>query len=80
MMVTFYPRDIGMWRSEYSFGRNKRPSKRFANFDDLKQYILEKCGQDEEYPLTFIEEVNECLETTHVVHKWTVLGWAKETK
>lgn len=78
-MILFYPRDIGLWRDEYDF-KGERPNKIFESWDDLKKYIHIKVdlSEVELYPVKFIEEYNHSLETTHVVHQWTVLGFARE--
>lgn len=81
-MITFYPRDIGLWRSEYNFkDRNKGyPSKQFETLDHLREYVFSNFTDlcEDVYPLKFIEENNVHFGTNLIVHKWTVLGWAKE--
>lgn len=80
-MITFYPRDIGLWREDFNFSdRTNRPTQTFKNRDDLSKFVLERYNiENEKYPLTYIEEENIHFGTTHIVHKWTVLGWMKET-
>ena len=80
-MITFYPRDIGLWRNEYNFSDRKNyPYKEFLSFDALKEYIEENFEADNsEFPVKFIEETNpNFLGKRYMVHRWTVLGWAKE--
>lgn len=80
-MITFYPRDIGLWRSKYDFSDRKTyPTKEFSSFDALKEYIKENFEvDDEEFPVRFIEEPNEYFGAQYMVYRWTVLGWAKES-
>lgn len=79
-MITFYPRDIAFWRSDFDFSDHANyPTQTFKDRDELSEFILEKWGpSDPEFPLKFIEEENTYFNTTHIVHKWTVLGWTKE--
>ena len=77
-MITFYPRDIGLWREDFDFSdHSNRPTKTFKDRDELSEFIDNKMD-DESFPVKFIEEPNHHFNTTHIVHKWTVLGWSKE--
>lgn len=76
-MIKFYPRDIGLWREIFDFEIAKRPSMMFDNEQDLTSFVSEHFPIEEEnkYPVTFIEEKNHHLNTTHIVFRWTVVGW-----
>ena len=79
-MITFYPRDVGLWRSDFDFSdRANYPTKTFKDRDELIKFVENKYGMDDpEFPLTFIEEPNHHFNTTHIVHMWTVMGWSRE--
>ena len=83
-MITFYPRDIGLWREDFDFSdRANYPTKTFKDRDELSEFVLKKYGMDdEEFPLKFLENesIYSPFDSTHTVHKWTVLGWMKETQ
>jgi hypothetical protein len=79
-MITFYPRDIGLWRSDFDFSdRNNHPTKTFKDRDELSKFVDEKFNADE-WPTSFIVEKFMPFDATHIVHKWTVMGWIKEEK
>lgn len=59
-----------------------RPSMNFKNREDLisfvKQHYDLTIEEENKYPVTFIEEKNYHFNTTHIVHRWTVIGLMKE--
>lgn len=89
-MITFYPRDIGMWRKEFDFNQvitllpgAKTNYKVFSNqeefFDFLKGYGVHL--DDPEFPLKIedaptISEFREIPGLQSVV-QWSLLGWIK---
>ena len=79
-MIVFYPRDVGLWRDDFDFSnRSERPTKSFNTFEELEEFVKSRYDIDhEKYPLKLIEEVNHSFNTTHIVHKWTLLGWTRE--
>ena len=81
-MIEFYPRDIGLWRGVFDFTTAAHPSMNFFDKEDLilfvKQHFELSIEEENKYPVTFIEENNYHLNTTHIVHRWTVVGWMKE--
>ena len=82
-MITFYPRDIGLWREDFDFTKRPNgPSQTFKDRDELSEFIWKKWAEEPEFPLKFIENdqaVWNPFDSTHIVHKWTVIGWMKET-
>lgn len=77
-MITFYPRDVGLWRSDFDFSdRANYPTKTFKDRNDLIKFIDGKI-RDENFPVKFIEKPNHHFNTTHIVHMWTVMGWSRE--
>ena len=89
-MITFYPRDIGMWRKEFDFSQTitllpgaKTNHKVFKSqeefFDFLKGYGVRL--DDAKFPLTItdaptISELRNIPGLQSVV-QWSILGWIK---
>ena len=90
-MITFYPRNIGIWRKEFEFNPGitllpcaKTNYKVFRNqeefFDFLKGYRVRL--DDPEFPLKIeddptISELREISGLQSVV-QWSLLGWIKD--
>jgi hypothetical protein len=74
-MITFYPRDIGLWR------RNLSPIQ-FSDRDDLLGYCKENGVRldDTDNPFSIFgpEDHPEFGPRTFTVKQWTVLGWIKD--
>lgn len=89
-MITFYPRDIGRWREEYSFEPDitltpklKTNHKIFHSRDEFIGYLKERGVSltDPENPLRIVkhEGTHPTLgQDAYVVVQWTVLGWIKD--
>lgn len=86
-MIQFYPRDIGLWRELFQFKPSLHPTMNFDSKQDLIDFVTnhyEHIGyplatdDSEEFPLKFIEEKNSHFDTTHIVYRWTTIGWSKE--
>ena len=85
-MVTFYPRDIGMWRQDFEFGSllTNRPSKTFHDRAELIEFLKQHGVRMDDYenPLRFEvwDGINPSgsVNNVHVVVQWTVIGWIKE--
>ncbi len=88
-MVTFYPRNIELWRDDFSFTdditliQKEKPSyKTFHNrkelIEFLKIYGIRLDGPG--LPLEFIgpEEHHLFGHNVYEIVQWTVLGWVKE--
>ena len=92
-MITFYPRDIGRWRSTGLFDFSRRPdvslsmspksdSVTFHTRAELIQFLKEHGVRldDAEHPLKFTgphEHATFGAGTYHVI-QWSLLGWMKE--
>lgn len=88
-MITFYPRNIGMWRKEFDFNppttltpKEKTNYKVFHTHAEFREFLKDHGVRvdDPEFPLM----INFC--GTHgalgdgvyeVIH-WTLLGWIKD--
>ena len=81
-MIQFYPRDIGLWRELFKFKRDMHPTMDFDNKQDLIDFVIKhfplEPDTSEKFPVKFIEEENSHFGTTHIVHRWTTIGWSKE--
>ena len=89
-MITFYPRDIEIWRSIFEFGvrgitLEARPDTHRGHYRNRAEFIefLKEHGvrlDDAEYPLEFtkLDEPHISLNATHSVHQWSLLGWIKD--
>lgn len=78
-MITFYPRDIGLWRSDFDFSnRDNYPTLTFRDRDELSKFVDGKF--DAPFPTSFIVERYMPFDATHIVHKWTVMGWMREDR
>jgi hypothetical protein len=84
-MITFIPRDIGMWRDVYHFGVELATSKPTNGyFHDKQEFIcfLKEHGvklDDAMNPLEFIgPQEHHTLGSIYNVVQWTLLGWIKD--
>jgi hypothetical protein len=80
-MITFYPRDIGMWRDTFNFNTH-RLSKIFYDIDELISFC-KKHGVRFDDPNNPFEILNDFTSSafgdgTFVVKQWTVIGWLKD--
>lgn len=93
-MITFYPRDIELWRRDFNFANDDRGkgitleanNKWTGSYKDRDEFIdfLKSRGvrlDDHEYPLE-IEKLSSVhhsfKEATHVVRQWSLLGFIKD--
>ena len=89
-MITFYPRDIGMWRKEFDFSQTitlipkvKTNHKVFRNLDEFFEF-LKQFGvklDDAEFPLA-IKDDHTVSKLRNIpglqsVVQWSLLGWIK---
>lgn len=78
-MIEFYPRDIGLWRDDFDFRGSQHPAIKLDSEQDLIDFIKNHFPMSLEdealYPVRFLEEENHNFGTTHIVHRWTLLGW-----
>lgn len=81
-MITFYPRDIGMWRTYFRFDDATYPSKGFPNRDALIEFLKEHGVRtdDEKYPLEITDPEHHAVLGENIcdVIQWTVIGWISE--
>lgn len=86
-MIRFYPRDIGLWRELFQFKPSIYPTMNFDSKQNLIDFVTNHYANigfplapddSEKFPIKFIEEKNSHFGTTHIVHRWTVIGWMKE--
>lgn len=90
-MITFYPRDIGIWRNsnEFDFSSSitllptaKRDYKAFVNREEFIEF-LKKYGvklTDPKHPLRFETINGEIYGKTGMIAviQWRCLGWIKD--
>jgi hypothetical protein len=89
-MITFYPRDIGMWRKEFNFNppitlipNQKTNYRTFRNQSEFFSFLKEHGVKfdDQKFPLK-IEDSPEASKIRNVqglqaIIQWTLLGWIK---
>jgi hypothetical protein len=88
-MITFYPRDIGIWRNSFDFApditltpKEKTNYKVFKKREELIDFLKEHgiTLNDPKYPLKF-ESINYKIynqDGMEAVIQWTCLGWIKD--
>jgi hypothetical protein len=91
-MITFYPRDIGIWRKDFTFDYERgitleaSNNKQTGSYKDRAEFIefLKSRGvrlDDHEFPLKIekLDEPNYKFKyATHTVTQWSLLGWIKD--
>lgn len=93
-MITFYPRDMAMWREEFDFTpditltpKEKTDHKVFYDRDELIGFLKEHRVRldDPQHPLRIESVSNEiCSKGSNrqgelfVVIQWSVLGWIRD--
>ena len=89
-MITFYPRDIGMWRKEFDFNppitllpNQKTDHKSFYDQSEFFEFLKAQGVRldDPEFPLK-IEDAPTVSELRKIqglqsVVQWSLLGWIK---
>ena len=90
-MITFYPRDIGKWRTVFDFSIIMTTSlpkvKSFHTQDELFEFLKQHKVRfdDPEHPFELRDYTNSDQPEPHpylghgvqIVHQWTVQGWIK---
>lgn len=88
-MITFYPRDIGIWRHHFDFSpditlttKEKTNYKTFHNREEFIEF-LKKHGvnlTDPKYPLRFENIKGEIYGMTGMIAiiQWRCLGWIQD--
>ena len=88
-MITFYPRDIGLWRGHFDFApditltpKSKTNHQRFSDRDDLigfcKQHGVRLDDPENPFEILGPENHPTLGPDTYVVKQWTVLGWIRD--
>jgi len=88
-MITFYPRDIGLWRQDFDFTpditlvpKTKTNHVTFSDRDDLIGFCKQHGVRldDPENPFEILGPMNHPTlgPDTYVVKQWTVLGWIRD--
>lgn len=87
-MLTFYPRDIGLWRETFDFNlpitltpKDRYPLKQFYNREEFIEFLKEhRIRLDDPYnPLTFKDrELHSTFGYVSAVIQWSLIGWVKE--
>lgn len=84
-MITFYPRDIGLWRDTFDFSTSSfslvGTSKEFKDRDDLIGFCKNHGVKldDPNYPFQILgPDQSAVLGEVFTVYQWTVLGWIKD--
>jgi len=86
-MITFYPRDIGLWRNTFNFNTRSiygidTPCKFFYDRNELIEFC-KKHGvrlDDPNNPFEILNDFSNPVlgDGTFVVKQWTVIGWLKD--
>lgn len=82
-MITFYPRDIQLWRNYFHFGiellSSNKTFEQFLTkedfFDFLKLHGIKL--DDSKYPLQFFSMNHHKFGPVDSVVQWSVIGWCK---
>lgn len=86
-MIIFYPRDIGLWREQFSFEPTlvtnpyKSRTKNFHNRSEFIDFLKENRINltDSRYPLEFIgPKIHPAYGVVYDVIQWTLIGWIKD--
>lgn len=87
-MITFYPRDVGMWRTTFDFNlpitlttKERTPKKEFYTRSELIEFLKAHGVRldDPTYPLTFKDvELHHAYGYVSAVIQWTLIGWISE--
>lgn len=87
MKITFYPRDIGLWRDYFSFGNDitltPKPATDHKVFESIQE-LIDFCKgfgvrlDDPEHPFEILDYVHTGRGLMRTVKQWTVIGWMKE--
>ena len=80
MIIVFHPRDIELWRKDFSFSQERDESS-YRKFNSYEEFVsfLQSNGirtDDTIYPLTFIKtEDHPRYGDCYGVVQWTLIGW-----
>jgi hypothetical protein len=93
-MITFYPRDIGMWREHFNFNpsitatlHEKTDHKCFPNREEFIQFLKEHGVRldDPQHPLKIESADTGVYSKGHddqgellIIVQWSVLGWIRD--
>lgn len=88
-MITFYPRDIGIWRPHFDFKpditlvtKEKTNCKTFHNREEFIEFLKEHGVKltDAKYPLRFENIKGEIYGKTGMIAiiQWRCLGWIQD--
>ena len=82
-MITFIPRDIGMWRNHFDFTPTilAPPRKYFHDRDELIQFLKEAGVKldDAQHPLEFVgPKFHHTLGNAYDIIQWSLIGWMKD--
>ena len=93
-MITFYPRDIGMWRKHFDFNppitaihHEKTDHKGFLNREQFIEFLKEHGVRldDPMHPLRIESADTNVYQKGHdgqgellIVVQWSVLGWIRD--
>ena len=86
-MITFYPRNIGMWRNVFTFNDitlsvDNVQSKTFYNRDELIEFLKQHKVRldDPKYPLELEGPYEHHVfgNCVYTVKQWTTIGWIKD--
>ena len=87
-MITFYPRDVGMWRTTFDFNlpitltpKERTPRKNFATRVELIEFLKAHGVRldDPRYPLEFREADHHAFGRHFAIIQWTLIGWCIES-
>jgi hypothetical protein len=80
-MITFYARDVGMWRKDFTFSDEiESRSKTFQDRTELIEFMKTRGIRldDPEYPLKFIGPEEHHFGYVYTIIQWSLIGWMKE--
>ena len=90
MTITFYPRDIGIWRQDFDFNpditltpKQKTNYRLFHNRDELIGFCKDHGVRldDLANPFEIVGPIHHHVfgHDTYEVKQWTLLGWVKDS-
>ena len=82
-MIAFFPRDIEMWRKDFTFGEIRIGMIRDrAGFHSMYEFFdwLKTCGvrfDDPKHPVTLTDYDHPIHGRVQAVVQWSLIGWVK---
>jgi hypothetical protein len=74
--LRFFPRDIGLWRKEFTWNGISEPSRVFNGEDEFREFCKSHGVRFDDLDNPFlIEPCHFVWGKKYIVKQWTVIGW-----